>query len=125
MSYKPEGSSVSSPYAALSASVTAPAREQAQSTDTLASLLHNTATPTYLIEEALRLEDLKGALWSAFKAAPETAIPMPLVDLASVYTNALRLQLSLISPAPAKARPTAEPGRLPARAKNDHPQSSL
>lgn len=124
MSHKPEGSSASSPYAALSASQGAPVRENAQGSNTLASMLQNSAAPPHLIEEALKLEALKDALWAAFKAAPETNIPTPLLDLASIYTSALRLQLSLISYAPAKTRPAVEPGRLPARGKSDCQQNT-
>jgi hypothetical protein len=124
MQYKPEGSSASSPYAALGAGQGTPAREHAPDADTLASLLHNSA-PRYLVDEALKLEALKGALWAAFKAAPEGNIPAPLLDLASIYTSALRLQLSLINYAPLKARPAAEAGRLPARGKLDRSQNGL
>jgi hypothetical protein len=77
--------------------------------------LKQSTAPRGLIDEALQLEDLKGALWQAFQSAPETGIPGQLIDLASVYTNTLRLQLSLMSYAPAKQRPTP---REPARHQN-------
>jgi hypothetical protein len=125
MSHKPEGSSAPSPYAALSASHGAPACEQAQGQDTLASMLQKSATPPHLIQEALKLEALKDALWAAFKATPENNIPTPLLDLASIYTSALRLQLSLISHAPAKSQPKVEPGRLLPRGKPDRSKNTL
>jgi len=76
-----------------------------------------TAQPdaAYLTEETEKLESLKRALFDAFLAAPSSGIPTPLVDLAATYTNALRLQLTLMgytasprrsyrSPAPAVSR---------------------
>ena len=73
------------------------------------------AEASYLDDETRKLESLKGALFDAFEAAPETGIPTVLVDLVSTYTNTLRLQLTLMgytatprrssrSPAPAVAQ---------------------
>jgi hypothetical protein len=110
MSFKTAGPS-SAPYAALQPGGAMPAPASAPGGDTLAALLKQSTAPRGLIDEALKLEDLKSALWAAFQSAPETGIPGPLIDLASVYTNTLRLQLSLISNAPAKLRTSREPGR--------------
>jgi len=51
---------------------------------------------TYLAEETERMESLKRALFDAFLAAPSKGIPTALVDLAVTYTNALRLQFTLM-----------------------------
>jgi hypothetical protein len=110
MTFKTAGP-VSTSYAALQPGASAHAPASAQGGDTLAALLKQSTAPRGLIDEALKLEDLKSALWAAFQSAPETGIPGQLIDLASVYTNTLRLQLSLISNAPAKLRTTREPGR--------------
>jgi hypothetical protein len=108
MTFKTAGP-VSTPYAALQpgASTLAPASQGGES---LASLLHNSTAPRCFIDEALKLEDLKGALWQAFKSAPD-GVPGHLIDFATAYTSTLRLQLSLMSYASAKARTAREPGR--------------
>lgn len=126
MSYKPEGPSASSPYAALSASQTAPASVPvpAQGPDTLVSMLQKSATPPSLVEEAIKLEALKNALWAAFKAAPETAIPAWLIDFATAYTNTLRLQMHMGGP-PAKPRPAADYGAATLRGRSDRHQNAL
>lgn len=124
MSYKPEGSSASSPYAALSASPAAHAPVPAQGPDTLVSMLQKSATPPCLVEEAIKLEALKNALWAAFKASPETAIPMPLIDLITAYTNTLRLQMHMGGP-PAKPRPAADYGAATVRGRSDRHQNAL
>ncbi len=49
-----------------------------------------------LAGETEKLESLKSALFVAFEQAPRTGIPTGLVDLVSAYTNALRLQLTLM-----------------------------
>jgi hypothetical protein len=114
MTFKTAGP-VSTAYAALQPGASAPAPASAQGGDTLAALLHNSTAPRCFIDEALKLEDLKGALWHAFKSAPETGIPGQLIDFATAYTGTLRLQLSLMSYASAKQRPTP---REPARHQN-------
>jgi len=110
MTVKTAGAS-STPYAALQPGASAPAPASAQAGESLASLLHNSTAPRCFIDEALKLEDLKGALWQAFKSAPETGVPGHLIDFATAYTSTLRLQLSLMSYASAKARTAREPAR--------------
>ncbi len=50
----------------------------------------------HLAGETEKLESLKSALFVAFEQAPKAGIPTGLVDLVAAYTNALRLQLTLM-----------------------------
>ncbi len=65
-----------------------------------------------LSAEVGRLESLKGALFGALQSSPSAALP--LVDLATTYSNLLKLQLTLLPPtkapaACADASPRAQP----------------
>lgn len=63
-------------------------------------------------DEAEKLEQLRAALWAAFQAGPEGGLPATLIDLTMAYTNALRLELSLLGLA--KPRPSGLAGtRVP------------
>lgn len=54
-------------------------------------------------DEAEKLEQLRAALWAAFQAGPEGGLPATLIDLTMAYTNALRLELSLLGLAKPRA----------------------
>lgn len=79
-----------SPYASLQTSDDAVASEQKVATRTAA------VVDPWLVKEAEKLAQLRAALWSAFMAAPETGLPTDLIDLTIAYTNALRLELTLM-----------------------------
>ncbi|MGO9547300.1 MAG: hypothetical protein ACLPPF_21220 [Rhodomicrobium sp.] len=92
-----------SPYASLRPSLAA----DAQDTQAPAS-----ASPGFTAELA-KLQELREALWQAFKAGPDAGLPTILIELANSYTNSLRLQLNLkaldarkLTPSP----PTNQPG---------------
>jgi hypothetical protein len=54
----------------------------------------DTSDPVSLSAEVERLESLKSALFGALTASPAAALP--LVDLATTYSNLLKLQLTLL-----------------------------
>lgn len=54
------------------------------------------AASEYFALEAGKLEQLRAALWQAFQSSPAISLPAPLIDLTIAYTNALRLELSLL-----------------------------
>ncbi len=56
----------------------------------------DSAATDYFAQEAGKLEQLRAALWQAFQSGPAIGIPVVLVDLTIAYTNALRLELSLL-----------------------------
>jgi hypothetical protein len=63
--------------------------------------------------ELEKLQELRDALWEAFKAGPDAGLPTILIELTNSYTNSLRLQLNLksldarkLTPSP----PTGQPG---------------
>lgn len=53
------------------------------------------ARAAYFAQESRRLDALKEALWQAFEASPSVSLPVPLIDLVSAYTHALKLSLVL------------------------------
>ena len=59
-------------------------------------------------DEAVKLKQLREALWAAFEAGPAAGLPNTLIDLTIAYTNALRLQLNLrsVTMRQAQYRPT-------------------
>ncbi len=44
-----------------------------------------------------KLQELRDALWEAFKAGPDAGLPTILIELTNSYTNSLRVQLNLKS----------------------------
>ena len=64
--------------------------------------------------ELEKLQELRDALWEAFKAGPDAGLPTILIELANSYTNSLRLQLNLksldarkLTPSPPTSQPSA------------------
>lgn len=79
-----------SPYAALQTGDDTPVSEPKVAVRVAAPI------DSELVKEAQKLAQLRAALWSAFMAAPEAGLPADLIDLTIAYTNALRLELSLM-----------------------------
>jgi len=98
-----------SPYASLRPSVVADAQDTLPSPQAPAPA---SPSPGFTAELA-KLQELRDALWQAFKAGPDAGLPTILIELANSYTNSLRLQLNLksldarkLTPSP----PTNQPG---------------
>lgn len=47
--------------------------------------------------ELEKLEELREALWQAFKAGPDAGLPTLLIELTNCYTNTLRFQMNMKS----------------------------
>jgi hypothetical protein len=47
--------------------------------------------------ELAKLQELRDALWEAFKAGPDAGLPTILIELTNSYTNSLRMQLNMKS----------------------------
>jgi len=47
--------------------------------------------------ELTKLQELRDALWEAFKAGPDAGLPTILIELTNSYTNSLRMQLNMKS----------------------------
>jgi len=47
--------------------------------------------------ELAKLQELRDALWEAFKAGPDAGLPTILIELTNSYTNSLRIQLNMKS----------------------------
>ena len=45
--------------------------------------------------ELAKLQELRDAVWDAFKAGPDAGLPTILIELTNCYTNSLRVQLNL------------------------------
>lgn len=75
------------PYASLHAAL-----PDAESNSASASATQAHAVPRPANEEAVRLAELRSALWAAFEAG---SVPAGLIDLIMAYTAALRLEMSL------------------------------
>jgi hypothetical protein len=64
--------------------------------------------------ELEKLQEMREALWEAFKAGPDAGLPTILIELTNSYTNSLRLQLNLksldarkLTPLPPTCQPSA------------------
>lgn len=47
--------------------------------------------------ELAKLQELREALWQAFKAGPDAGLPTILIELTNCYTNTLRFQMTMKS----------------------------
>jgi len=47
--------------------------------------------------ELAKLQELREALWEAFKAGPDAGLPTILIELTNCYTNTLRFQMNMKS----------------------------
>lgn len=47
--------------------------------------------------ELAKLQELREALWDAFKAGPDAGLPTILIELTNCYTNTLRFQMNMKS----------------------------
>ena len=45
--------------------------------------------------ELAKLQELREALWDAFKAGPNAGLPTILIELTNCYTNTLRFQMNI------------------------------
>lgn len=82
-----------SPYASLRPSAVADtpgAQRPAQAPSAAAS------SPGFSAELA-KLQELRDALWEAFKAGPDAGLPTILIELTNCYTNTLRFQMNMKS----------------------------
>lgn len=99
-----------SPYSSLRPSLAANTQD-AQSSLNASS----PASPSPgFMAELEKLQELRDALWDAFKAGPDAGLPTILIELTNSYTNSLRLQLNLksldarkLTPSPATSQPGA------------------
>ena len=98
-----------SPYASLRPSVVADAQDTQPSPQPPPPV---SPSPGFAAELA-KLQELRAALWEAFKAGPDAGLPTILIELTNSYTNSLRLQLNMkaldarkLTPSP----PTNQPG---------------
>lgn len=80
----------SSPYASLRPTADAPGGQVA------ASASSSTSSPGFAVELA-KLQELRDALWQAFKAGPDAGLPTILIELTNCYTNTLRFQMNMKS----------------------------
>ena len=67
---------------------------------TLPQLLQTARTAPCLIAEAEKLEARKAELWLLDEAAPEQGVPPAMLDLATAYSNLLRLRMTMLRTAP-------------------------
>lgn len=67
-----------------------------------------TAAPGFTAELA-KLQELRDALWEAFKAGPDAGLPTILIELTNSYTNSLRIQMNMKSLNARKLQPSAQP----------------
>lgn len=82
-----------SPYASLRPTGAADAQDTPRSPPTPAP---SPLSPGFTVELA-KLQELRDALWEAFKAGPDAGIPTILIELTNSYTNSLRVQLNMKS----------------------------
>lgn len=75
-----------------------------------AALAPSTAasSPGFAAEMA-KLQELREALWEAFKAGPEAGLPTILIELTNCYTNTLRFQMNMKSLNARKLQPSSQP----------------
>jgi hypothetical protein len=74
-----------SPYASLRPSLAADGVQRPPS------------SPPGFTAELAKLQELRDALWEAFKAGPDAGLPTILIELTNSYTNSLRIQLNMKS----------------------------
>ena len=53
------------------------------------------AAPSSFAAEFAKLQELREALWEAFKAGPDAGLPTMLIELTNCYTNTLRFQMNM------------------------------
>lgn len=56
--------------------------------------LPSPSSPGFAAELA-KLQEMRDALWEAFKAGPDAGLPTILIDLTNCYTNTLRFQMNM------------------------------
>jgi hypothetical protein len=98
-----------SPYSSLRPSLAA----NTQDTQPSPSAPSQACSSPGFMAELEKLQELRDALWEAFKAGPDAGLPTILIELTNSYTNSLRLQLNLKSLDARKltpSLPTSQPG---------------
>ncbi len=80
-----------SPYATLRPAVASDAQDRTRSGQSPET------TSQGFTAELAKLQELRDALWEAFKAGPDAGLPTILIELTNCYTNSLRVQLNLKS----------------------------
>ena len=68
-------------------------------------------SPSGFSAELAKLQELREALWEAFKAGPDAGLPTILIELTNCYTNTLRFQMNMKSMNSRK--PAAQPAQQP------------
>lgn len=103
-SQPPHKTADASPYASLRGP-----RAAAQDTDVESTPANAAATASGFAAELAKLEELREALWQAFKAGPDAGLPTLLIELTNCYTNTLRFQMNMKSLQARKVNPPHSP----------------
>ncbi len=99
-----------SAYASIRSPQGSSATEAAPAASAQTSTTSSTSSSGFTAELA-KLQEMRDALWEAFKAGPDAGFPTILIDLANSYTNSLRVQLNMKGFA---IRKNANPGQAQA-----------
>jgi hypothetical protein len=106
-----------SAYASIRSPQGSSATEAAQAASTPTSTTSSTSSSGFSAELA-KLQEMRDALWEAFKAGPEAGFPTILIDLTNSYANSLRIQLNMKGLSirkSANAGQTVPPGKATAK----------